>query len=202
MHKVQSCFSKRQWAGLVFSPPAQSGPKQRKWGSLQMGRSHCIHCLPDGILILHITPRCHSWIQPSKARIQYFITRYFQLCYWRITSTAKSSHFLCALFLPQQSRNYSTYLLLWKETGDAWYLLCVLYLWKAARFYLWMERLMNRKHRMLCTVRPLQTLHLTIWQVLLKGRDLSDHYIGHIESQNLVKAMQISEDRRKGGLRI
>lgn len=119
----------------------------------------------------------HYWtsVQPSQARIQYFITCYFQLCYWRFTATAKPSHSLCALFLPQQSRNCSTYLLLWTATDDAWYLLFILYLWKQWDFTFGCSDWWTGNTGC-CAQLDLFIHWAWPWQALLAGRDLSDHF--------------------------
>lgn len=111
-HQVQSCFEAMWWAGMVSSPPALPD-SQGNWVGLSAiwERPCCVDWPPDGILTPCITPHCHwTWVQPSQARIQYFITCYFQLCYWRFTATAKPSHSLSLCFISPSTEQKLQYL--------------------------------------------------------------------------------------------
>lgn len=113
------------WAGFQPTCPARF-PNKVNGAPCRWERSRCVGWLPDGIPMLHITPRCRSSIQLSKARIQYFVTCYFQLCYWRITSIAKSSHLLSLCFISPSTEQKLQYLPAFMKS-NRWCMIPIMY---------------------------------------------------------------------------
>lgn len=99
------------WAGMVSCPAPQPDSQGVSGAVPTWERPHCVHWPPDGTLTSCITPHCHwTRVQPSQTRIQYFITCYFQLCYWRFTATAKPSHSLSLCFISPSTEQKLQYL--------------------------------------------------------------------------------------------
>lgn len=202
-HRVQSCLEE-MWGGAGMVSCSARFPGEVSGAVSHLGKAPLCALTPCRTLTPCTTPHCHwTWVQPSQARIHYFITCYFQLCCWRFTATAKPSHSLSLCFISPSTEQKLQYLPPFMNS-NRWCMIPIIYsILMGSREILPLGAVSDEQE--IQDVVPSQTFSHP-------GLDHDGHCwqeeislitsLRHINSLNLVKASQIPEAGRKGRLGI